>query len=88
MLYLRRISKSATMPVLLTRLTPSPQQVQKQIALEHVAHLTDIDLAEVAFLNPQYKLGIIPVVKNQTYTLRLPIDKVGVFVSNQDTIWS
>ena len=62
--------------------------IKKQIALEHVAHLTDIDLAEVAFLNPQYKLGIIPVVKNQTYTLRLPIDKVGVFVANQDTIYA
>ena len=44
--------------------------IKKQIALEHVVHLTDIDLAEVAFLNPQYKLGIIPVVKNQTYTLK------------------
>ena len=62
--------------------------IKKQIALEHVAHLTDIDLAEVAFLNPQYKLGIIPVVKNQTYTLRLPIDKVGVFMANQDTIYA
>jgi len=62
--------------------------IKKQIALEHVAHLTEIDLAEVAFLNPQYKLGIIPVVKNQTYTLRLPIDKVGVFVANQDTIYA
>ena len=62
--------------------------IKKQIALAHVADLTDINLAEVEFLNPQYKLGIIPVVKNQTYTLRLPIDKVGVFVSNQDTIYA
>ena len=28
------------------------------------------------------------MVKNQTYTLRLPIDKVGVFVANQDTIYA
>ena len=63
-------------------------EVKKQIALAHVAHLTDINLAEVTFLNPQYKLGIIPVVKNQNYTLRLPVDKLGLFVANQDTIYA
>ncbi len=63
-------------------------EVKKQIALEHVAHLTDIALAELRFLNPQYKLGIIPVVKNQHYSLRLPVDKLGIFLSNQDTIYA
>ena len=63
-------------------------KVKKQIALEHVALLTDSNLEQIRFLNPQYKLGIIPVVKNQNYSLRLPIDKLGLFVTNQDSIYA
>lgn len=62
--------------------------VKKQIALEHVAEVTSLDLAEIEFLNPQYRLGIIPVFKDEVYTLRLPVDAVGAFVANEDAIYA
>ncbi len=62
--------------------------IKNQIALEHVVDLIDIDMEELEFLNPQYKLGIIPVVKNETYSLRLPVDLVGAFVANEQAIYA
>jgi membrane-bound lytic murein transglycosylase D len=62
--------------------------IKKQISLEHVANVTNMNMAELEFLNPQYKLGIIPIVKDEVYTLRLPVDMVGAFVTNEATIYA
>ena len=62
--------------------------VKKQLALEHVAIVANMNMAELEFLNPQYKLGIIPVVKDELYTLRLPVDIIGKFVNNEDAIYA
>ncbi|WP_271855321.1 lytic transglycosylase domain-containing protein [Patiriisocius marinus] len=62
--------------------------VKKQIALDHVAAVTSMDLTEIEFLNPQYRLGIIPVVKDEIYSLRLPVDMIGKFVANEDAIYA
>lgn len=62
--------------------------VKKQITLQQVAEVADMDLAELEFLNPAYKLGVIPVIENEIYTLRLPLDVVGKFVTNEDAIYA
>lgn len=63
-------------------------KVKKMISLEQVAKVTNLDLAEVQFLNPSYKLGIIPVIKDENYVLRLPLDAVGKFVANEEAIYA
>ncbi len=63
-------------------------QVKKQITLKQVSDLTQVDIKELEFLNPSYKLGIIPVVKNENYALRLPIRALGKFVANEEAIYS
>lgn len=63
-------------------------KVKKMISLEQVARVTNMDLAEVEFLNPSYKLGIIPVIKDENYVLRLPVEAVGKFVSNEEAIYA
>lgn len=63
-------------------------RVKKQITLEQVAELTNLDMEELEFLNPSYKLGIIPVIKNEDYVLRLPITAIGSFVANEDAIYT
>ena len=63
-------------------------RVKKMISLEQVAAVTNMDLVELEFLNPSYKLGIIPVVKDENYVLRLPVDAVGKFVSNEEAIYA
>ena len=47
-------------------------KVKQQITLDQVAKLTNLDKEELEFLNPSYKLGIIPVIKDENYMLRLP----------------
>ncbi len=63
-------------------------KVKQQITLDQVAKLTNLDKEELEFLNPSYKLGIIPVVKNENYMLRLPLTSVGTFVNNESAIYA
>lgn len=63
-------------------------KVRAQISLNEVAKLTHLDIEELQFLNPAYKLDIIPVVKNANYMLRLPITAIGTFVSNEEAIYA
>ncbi len=63
-------------------------RVKHQITLDQVAKLTNLDKEELEFLNPSYKLGIIPVIKDENYVLRLPLTSVGTFVTNEDAIYA
>ena len=62
--------------------------VKKLITLEQVARVVNIPLEEVTFLNPSYKLGIIPYVKDKNYVLRLPVESIGKFVANEEAIYA
>ncbi len=62
--------------------------VKKQITLDQVAEVLDEKIETLQFLNPQYKLDIIPFIKEEDYTLRLPYDKVGEFVLNEEAIYA
>ncbi len=63
-------------------------RVKKRISLAQVSQIANLELAELEFLNPSYKLGIIPVVKDEDYVLRLPVDLVGKFVANEEAIYA
>ena len=63
-------------------------KVKQQITLDQVAKITNLDKEELEFLNPHYKLGIIPVISGENYVLRLPITAIGPFVNNEDAIYS
>jgi len=62
--------------------------VKEQITLEQVSQLTGESLETIQFLNPSYKLDVIPVVENENYYLRLPIEKIGKFVQNEASIYA
>lgn len=63
-------------------------QIKKTIALDQVASIVGVPLETVQFLNPQYKLDVIPVIAGKTYYVRLPIEKVGKFVQNEEAIYA
>jgi len=63
-------------------------KVKQQITLDQVAKITNLDKAELEFLNPAYKLGIIPMISSENYVLRLPITAIGAFVNNEDAIYT
>ncbi len=62
--------------------------VKQMITLDQVSEATGVNMEELQFLNPSYKLDIIPFIKGENYSLRLPRSAIGVFVNNEDTIYA
>ncbi|MDA8850480.1 transglycosylase SLT domain-containing protein [Flavobacteriaceae bacterium] len=62
--------------------------VKQMIALDQVAELTDTKIEVLQYLNPSYKLDIIPVLTHKSYALRLPLAKVGDFIQNETQIYA
>ncbi|MBQ4820059.1 lytic transglycosylase domain-containing protein [Aquimarina sp. MMG016] len=63
-------------------------KVKQMITLDQVSEYINVDVEELQFLNPSYKLDIIPHIKDEDYVLRLPLDKVGTFVANEDQLYA
>src|SRR5690606_17438936 len=62
--------------------------IKQTIGLDQVSKLLDLPMEELQFLNPAYKLDIIPYVEGKDYTLRLPRHAIGKFVSNEANIYA
>lgn len=62
-------------------------QVKQLITLDHIAKVTQTDKELLEFLNPSYKLGIIPFEKDKPHYLRLPYEKSGLFAANENEIY-
>ncbi len=63
-------------------------RVKQTITFDQISKLLNIQTDELEFLNPQYKLNIIPYIEDKNYTLKLPVELVGVFVSNEPAIYA
>ncbi len=62
--------------------------VKQTISLDQVAEMMELPIEELQFLNPSYKLDIIPYVQGENYTLRLPRHAIGKFVTNEKEIYA
>lgn len=62
--------------------------IKKQITFEQVTEFLDIDLEMLQFLNPQYKLDIIPYKKERNYYITLPLYNIGQFTSNEKELYA
>lgn len=62
--------------------------VKRELSFKQIADLFDIPEEQVEFLNPIYKLKIIPFVEDKAHYLRLPKDKIGLFVSNEEQVYA
>jgi len=62
--------------------------IQKQITFKQISDLLDIPVAQLQILNPQFKLNVIPAYFDNKHFLRLPLDKIAVFTSNEDKIYA
>ncbi len=63
-------------------------RVKQMITLDQVAELTGVPIEKLQFLNPSYKLDIIPFIKDEDYVLRLPREYIGAFVNNEEKIYA
>lgn len=62
-------------------------RVKQMITLDQISKVTNTNQELIQFLNPSYKLGIIPYEKDKAYYIRLPYEKSGLFVANEDKIY-
>ena len=63
-------------------------QVKKLLTFDQISKVTGVDDEMIQFLNPSYKLNIIPYVEDEKYILRLPKPAVGKFVANENAIYN
>ncbi|AWG24508.1 LysM peptidoglycan-binding domain-containing protein [Flavobacterium kingsejongi] len=62
--------------------------VKKKMTFKQVSQLLDVPVAQLQFMNPGYKLDVIPFENATNHYLRLPVDKIGLFTSNEDKIYA
>jgi membrane-bound lytic murein transglycosylase D len=62
--------------------------VRNKMTFKQISDLLDISVAELQFLNPSYKRDYVPFMIDKKHYLRLPLDKVAVFTSNEDKIYA
>lgn len=61
--------------------------IHKDLNLNQVANVCNIDIEQLRSLNPQYKKDIVPG-NSKTYILRLPNNTVNQFIELQDSIYA
>lgn len=62
--------------------------VHAQLTFSQLSTYLKVPYNEIAYLNPCYKLGVIPYSDEGCYTVCLPISKVGTFVTNENAIYA
>jgi membrane-bound lytic murein transglycosylase D len=62
--------------------------IKKEMSFKQVANLLDVPFSQLQLLNPSYKLNIIPFYNDASHYLRLPIEKIAAFVSNEAKIYA
>lgn len=61
--------------------------LKQAMTFKQLSDLLDISEAQLEYLNPIYKSKYIPSIEEETFYLRLPKNKIGIFVSNEEKIY-
>lgn len=62
--------------------------VKRKMSFKQIASILDVPVEQLQFLNPIYKLDVIPYVEKEPHYLRLPKNKIGLFTSNEKAIYA
>ncbi|MGB0806863.1 MAG: LysM peptidoglycan-binding domain-containing protein [Salibacteraceae bacterium] len=62
--------------------------VSQFIEFDQLAKNLDMQVGDIAYFNPTYKLNTIPAYNNKTSILYLPHQKAQLFVQNEDSIYA
>lgn len=62
--------------------------VKRQMSFKQIAQLLDVPVQQLQFLNPIYKLDVIPYMPDKPHFLRLPKDKIALFTANENAIYA
>jgi len=58
------------------------------LSFDQISEFLGISQEELKFLNPAYKVGIIPATKDKKYILRLPYSYVGDFIDHEQDLYA
>ena len=62
--------------------------IKNAMTFKQISDLLDVSVAELQFLNPSFKREVVPHITGENHYLRLPVNKVAVFTSNEDKIYA
>ena len=62
--------------------------VHQQLSFSQISAYLNVPMATLTYLNPQYKLGVVPGGTESNYAICLPVSKAGTFVANEKTIYN
>ncbi|MFN3909406.1 MAG: LysM peptidoglycan-binding domain-containing protein [Flavobacterium sp.] len=63
-------------------------RIKNKMTFKQIADLLDVSEKEIEFLNPSYKRGVVPNIDGKKHYLRLPLEKLAVFISNEDKMYT
>jgi membrane-bound lytic murein transglycosylase D len=63
-------------------------QVKRMLTFEQLNETLNVSIEMLQFLNPEYKLDIVPFVKGKNYSVRLPKSYLNLFVKNESDIYA
>jgi membrane-bound lytic murein transglycosylase D len=62
--------------------------VRDVLSFDQISELLKVNIEDLKFLNPQYKLGVIPATYGKTFKLRLPKEYVAAYLNNEDSLYN
>ncbi len=62
--------------------------VKKAMPFDVLADALQMNKEEIQLLNPSYKLDLIPEIGDETFYLRLPLSKIGKYVTNETALYA
>ncbi|MDD7915275.1 lytic transglycosylase domain-containing protein [Polaribacter ponticola] len=63
-------------------------QVKRTVSFDQISEVINLDEEEISFLNPSYKLDIIPFINGRNYALRLPSSKTVEFLDKEKELYA
>lgn len=61
--------------------------VRDVLSFDQISEMLEIPMSDVEFLNPQYKLGVIPATHGAKYILHLPKEHIATYLNNEDSLY-
>ncbi len=62
--------------------------LKEPMKFSYLAETLDMDIESLRYLNPSYRQDYIPAYSNKTSILRLPHEKIGVFVNHEERLYA
>tara|TARA_B100000780_G_scaffold277557_1_gene248555 strand:- start:842 stop:2338 length:1497 start_codon:yes stop_codon:yes gene_type:complete len=61
--------------------------IKRTVSFDQITEQTGIETGMLQFLNPEYKLDIVPYIKGRDYTIRLPKKQADIFLKSEKDLY-